>query len=605
MSAPSLRDELDDAEEQEGGVWGHSGKFSSSLFHDSMSGFGLSGEGRMKGGRAFHSPVSTPMGYDYTASLPPVTPEEGREVSPGLGEKLRLEQAKRVRFHDLRTKWENSEKELERLSLRVDEEQAELAQLQSQLEEEVPAPRSSAAAFRSSASARPIPVQFPPHLSVPSGESKDVEMVKELTMLRMANARLAEQLASIGNQTVLGAMRTSQYGRSDPAPLVPFERSLSGRSAVQSAIPTPKVKVPMPVQWKGMFNDHGALEEWIDTAAGYVETAVNISRTEALDSVAAKYHVVSLFSPLEANGSSAASWARMRLQMVVPGVPYTLEDLFNDMRLFWTDPKFEERELQRLHSMNQGRDTANVYLAKFLQVTQRLRSSILTDHMVHRVFLAGFHPIARLYVEQQIVQLEDSVFQTGHGNPVPTLNQMTRWASTLDDRVVAASSRALSASLLPVPASALSAARAPILTALSPARSASKGPSGLLPVPSSAANRSPSNPKELWERRAREFQARFPMEDRKNWPPAREGNPPSHFQCWNCGRTGHWSVACTHARVDPRFAVQVAMVHIAMVYCDLWEETEGIDYEHESYGVASLAPDEEDLLSFDDAQDFA
>jgi hypothetical protein len=47
------------------------------------------------------------------------------------------------------------------------------------------------------------------------------------------------------------------------------------------------------------------------------------------------------------------------------------------------------------------------------------------------------------------------------------------------------------------------------------------------------------------------------------------------------------------------------MVHIAMVYCDLWEETEGIDYEHESYGVASLAPDEEDLLSFDDAQDFA
>jgi len=49
----------------------------------------------------------------------------------------------------------------------------------------------------------------------------------------------------------------------------------------------------------------------------------------------------------------------------------------------------------------------------------------------------------------------------------------------------------------------------------------------------------------------------------------------------------------------------VAMVQIAMVYCDLWEETEGIDYEHEAYGVAGSSPSEEDLLSFDDVQDFA
>ena len=43
-----------------------------------------------------------------------------------------------------------------------------------------------------------------------------------------------------------------------------------------------------------------------------------------------------------------------------------------------------------------------------------------------------------------------------------------------------------------------------------------------------------------------------------------------------------------------------------MIYCDLWEETEGINYEHESYGVAGSAPgDEENLLSFDDSQDFA
>ena len=48
------------------------------------------------------------------------------------------------------------------------------------------------------------------------------------------------------------------------------------------------------------------------------------------------------------------------------------------------------------------------------------------------------------------------------------------------------------------------------------------------------------------------------------------------------------------------------MVQIPMVYCDLWEETEGIDYEHEAYGVAGMAPvDEEDLLSFEDLQDFA
>ena len=89
--------------------------------------------------------------------------------------------------------------------------------------------------------------------------------------------------------------------------------------------------------------------------------------------------------------------------------------------------------MQRLYSMTQGRDTANEYLAKFLQVTQRLRSSILTDHLVHRIFLAGFHSIARLYVEQQIVQLQDSVFQNGRGNAVPSLDQMTRWAGTLDD----------------------------------------------------------------------------------------------------------------------------------------------------------------------------
>jgi len=521
-------------------------------------------------------------------------------VSPELARKLQHQQAKKVRFQRLCTQWKNSDQELERLSRRVDEERAELAQMQSEMEEEeVLSPRSSGS----------IPVtrtdaKVPAHaLPVPPADTKATEMARDMQMLRLANARLVEQLAQAESVTVQAALRTSKYGRSDPPPLVPFERSLSARGDVSSAFPTPKVRVPMPDQWKGVFNDHGALEEWIDTAAGYLETAVNISRMEALDSVAAKYHVVSLFSPAVVNGSSAASWARMRLQSVVPGVPYTLEDLFNDMRLFWTDPKFEERELQRLYSMTQGRDTANEYLAKFLQVTQRLRSSILTDHLVHRIFLAGFHSIARLYVEQQIVQLQDSVFQNGRGNAVPSLDQMTRWAGTLDDRVVAASTRAPSASFLPVPTS--STVRTSVPSAPSPARPASKAPLGLLPAPSSAANRSPSNPKELWERRARDFQARFPMEDRKNWPPARDGTPPAYFQCWNCGQTGHWSVACSHARVDPRFAVQVAMVQIAMVYCDLWEETEGIDYEHEAYGVAGSSPSEEDLLSFDDVQDFA
>ena len=220
MSGQSLREELDGVGEQEEGVWG---KSSPSMFSASGSGFGLGGDGRIRGGRDW----GTPLGYDYTASLPPVTPEEGVEVSPEVADALRVQQAKKVRFQKLRTQWENSDQELERLSLRVDEEKAELVQLQSQLEEEeVLSPRSPSGIPEAMQAPR-VPAHVPPHLSVSSGETKDSEMVRELRMLRMANARLAEQLAMAGSGAVQGAMRNSKYGRSDPPPLVPFERSLS------------------------------------------------------------------------------------------------------------------------------------------------------------------------------------------------------------------------------------------------------------------------------------------------------------------------------------------------------------------------------------------
>ena len=100
MSGQSLREELDGVGEQEEGVWG---KSSPSMFSASGSGFGLGGDGRIRGGRDW----GTPLGYDYTASLPPVTPEEGVEVSPEVADALRVQQANKVRFQKLRTQWEN------------------------------------------------------------------------------------------------------------------------------------------------------------------------------------------------------------------------------------------------------------------------------------------------------------------------------------------------------------------------------------------------------------------------------------------------------------------------------------------------------------------
>ena len=421
-------------------------------------------------------------------------------------------------------------------------------------------------------------------------------------MLRLTVSRLEAQLSVSSAQ---GAMRNSKYGRSEPAPLVPFERLRSTRGHISSAQALPRAKVPPPAQWKGIFNDHGALEEWVHRAAGYLETAVGIFRHEALDDTAVKYHVESLFSSVEENGTSTASWVRMKLEMVVPGVPYTLDDLFNDMRLFWTDPKFEERELNKLLTMTQGQDTANVFLSKFLQVTRRLRSSILSDHMVHRVFVAGLHPVAKQYVEDQIRLFEDNFLETGRGEPVPSLEKIARWAGARDDKVLAPPSRFPPSSSFSAPsqpsASRSLAPPAPVPFSTRPAPKASEGLLSKIP----STSRSPLNSKDAWERRAREFQSRFPVEDRKNWPPARDSPPPPHFQCWNCGRTGHWSVACTHARVDPRVAAaQLASVQVAVAYCDLWEETEDVDYEFEAYGVVGQA-DEEDPVSLDDSPLFA
>jgi hypothetical protein len=597
MTERTLQDEFSTAGEPEEGVWGTAGM--SSLFLN--SGFGSAG-GDRRGGRDEEAKVGTPKGYrDYTTPLQPATPEVGEVVSPEELEKRKHHEEKRVRFAELRKQWERSDSELERLSRRVDEERLEMVELQSQLEEEEPVfPRSSG---RVSDFRAPQILPHPP--PPPPGSTlgrKQVEMEQELKMLHNLNARLEKELLLASTGSGQGVMHTSKYGRSEPAPLLPFERSLPTRGYMPSAAPILKVKVPMPPQWKGVFNNHGALEEWIYNAAGYLETAAGICRTEALDSVAAKYHVAALFSPVESDGSSAASWARMKLEKVAPGFPYSLDDLFNDMRLFWTDPEFEERELQHLLTMNQGRDTANVYLSKFLQVAGRLRSSILTDHMVHRVFVAGLHPVPKQYVKEQTRLFEDQFLETGIGEAVPSLEKIARWAGARDDRLLAPSRFTLSSVPTPPPV----AARALVPQAPSPARPAPKSPAGLPPATASAPARSPSNTKDIWERRAREFQSRFPMEDHKNWPPARDGAPPAHFQCWNCGRTGHWSVACTHARVDPRFASQVASIQIAVVYCDLWEETAGVNYEFEAYGVAVWAPvEEEDLLGLDDSQDFA
>ena len=179
----SVRNKLEEAGEQEG--WGNPGKSSFSLFSTSASAFGLGGDQVMRGGREKDYHMGSPKGYDYTAPLHPATPEEWREVSLEEKEKWQLQQAKRRHFQRLHSKWETSEQELERLSRRVDEERVELAHQQALMEDdEVVSPRNFA-----KSSVSPVLASSPPlPLPVPPVETKEAEMVKELRMLRMANA---------------------------------------------------------------------------------------------------------------------------------------------------------------------------------------------------------------------------------------------------------------------------------------------------------------------------------------------------------------------------------------------------------------------------------
>lgn len=80
---------------------------------------------------------------------------------------------------------------------------------------------------------------------------------------------------------------------------------------------------------------------------------------QALDNVAAKHFVKTLFATTEVERVSAYTWATMQLETVKLGDPYLLMDLYKDMRLFWTDPTYTERMMEQFMAVKQNHRPAN------------------------------------------------------------------------------------------------------------------------------------------------------------------------------------------------------------------------------------------------------
>lgn len=324
------------------------------------------------------------------------------------------------------------------------------------------------------------------------------------------------------------------YGRTPPPARIPYDLAHPQRQVPKTAEMDPRVKMTAPPAWKGVFNDHAALELFIDSSRGYYLAVGKLSSFDALTTEAIKFFVASLFSTEKIGGLAAQEWLRSRFASVQASRKYTLEDLYDDMRSFWSDPTYGERMLVELHSLRQGTSPANVYGALHLALTAKCDAAELTPALVVRVFLKGLNSIVEQHVRLKIHEEKSRFAKLGHAF-VPSHDEMVDWASACDPRLIALKSS--------VSVSAVSSVRFPPYPPPSSVSSSS--------IPSSS--RKVTRP--LWETGAARFQARFPIAERSTWPLGRTDPPSDGVNCWNCGGRGHWSLNCTNARVLPAVAV--------------------------------------------------
>ena len=274
---------------------------------------------------------------------------------------------KQEAFACLRQEALHSEQELKLLQAQVDREEAGMAAPHAFLSplREPHAHGASSYPPRSDSGLRPWD---PFHLSVSpeTGEVEDLkaqlrnvqqQMLDMCTVLRETLGAKAGQ--SSGVEARSAAFRASQYGRDALDRPAPYSVTRLSRGPTQSAVINARIWMPPPEKWVGKFNNHAELEVFIDASKGYYEAAGKISVDQALDNVAAKHFVKTLFATTEVERVSAYTWATMQLETVKLGDPYSLMDLYKDMRLFWTDPTYTERMMEQFMAVKQNHRPAN------------------------------------------------------------------------------------------------------------------------------------------------------------------------------------------------------------------------------------------------------
>lgn len=362
------------------------------------------------------------------------------------------------------------------------------------------------------------------------------------------------------------------YGRTPPPQRVPFDLDHSRRRIPRVAEVDPRVKMMAPTSWKGVFNDHAALEIFIEASRGYYMAVGKLSLDDSLVLEATQFFVSTLFSSEKISGLSALEWLRGRFATVTDSRKYTLEDLYDDMRQFWSDPLFGERMLAELHALRQGSFPANVYGALHLSLTSKCDATELTPALVVRIFLQGLQSAALDYVKLRIHEETARYKKLGHVF-VPSHDELVEWASARDAKLGPTR----------VPSAGVSAIQS---RAVSKPSIAIASPSPSLSVPGRKITRA------SWESGAARFQERFALSDRSSWPAGRIDPPADGVNCWNCGGRGHWSLNCTNERVVPAIAV-LASIRAGWVEATVdWEDDE-VD-EFESYGRAAEGREEED-----------
>lgn len=410
------------------------------------------------------------------------------------------------------------------------------------------------------------------------------ETVEEL------QATLARVLRGLGDRPS-HALSGSVYGRDSARPVIPYDLDRTNRGYLPSAVMDPRIRIPPPESFKGDFNDHAKLEAFITRSRGYYAAAGKISTTESITTDSVRHFVSSLFSSLDNSGISPLNWITARLDQVGGDAPYTLVDLYADMRLFWSDPMFKKRLMDTFMAVRQGIRSANVYGATVKSLVSQIDRKHLTDTLVVRVFIAGLNPAARAYVDDQIL-IEERVYRDrGLGEFTPALDRLIDWASARDNVSSSTATANPSRQVGQTDSPARSTSRSvPLSSTASP-----RTTDALAPRPPRPSSRSD------WELRAQSFQDKFSMSSRSTWPASRPGIPPTGTNCWNCAQSGHWTMACPNSRVIPKFAILSSIQGFWGMEDALDYESVGLDVdEFNEYGAMPSTDSVGDLLGDED-----